>query len=661
MEGPHQSARVEGAEIMPSSTKTADDGRFQISGLAPGRYQVVATATGLGSARVETFVVGASTRELVIVVEDRAHVSGKVMSGGQPLSGVEVTSLGPPHLADAAPVFSQDDGSFAIDGVPYGELQWKVRGYRVKTPKATVVKGARLDGVILDVERGATLRGHVTFDGVPAAGATVYYFHNEWAHGFLRTSKSVLSDASGAYVLDDVVPGPSRILANTEQAAIDEAWVEVLADRDTIRDLVLDHAASASGIVVDTNGAPVPNVDVVFQLDPWVDSPWRERTTMTDSAGRFDDAPLSAGTYTVLVAPDDGVPDETYKLVHPVTVQLATDRARATGLRVEVSIDHLEISGTVVDDHGVVLPDVRVQLGSSLEIDRSVISALLPPSAQPNPALISSEPNTVTDSRGAFRFRGLQHVKYTVRARGADGGEALAVTDAGSGNVTLTLPRSGSIEGTLVGFGPAPAANATNSTDVARDATVDGTHFEVIGLHAGTYAVSAQDDHGASAQTVEVHAGATTNVTLEAHGRGHIEIHDTLFGVGTPVAGVRCITSPRTSGIGPWWNNDSLVVTDATGHASLPAAAGAMRLNCLGREGYSRVQRDVVVPANGSVDADVESVPVKPGGSQDPGFTMLDEQLPPTVSGLRSDPALHSGLAVGDQIISIDGASTLPF
>jgi hypothetical protein len=459
-----------------------------------------------------------------------------------------------------------------------------------------------------------------------------------------------------------VVPGPSHISAHTELAAIDSDWVEVLADGDTVRDLVLDRAASASGIVVDTNGAPVPNVDVVFNLDPSIVSFWHVRTTMTDSAGRFDDAPLSAGTYTVLVAPDDGVPDETYKLVHPVTVQLASDHARATGLRVEVVIDQLEISGTVVDDHGVALPDIRVQLGGSPETERAMVTALLPPSVMPNPALISAEPNTVTDSRGAFRFHGLQHYKYSVRAYGPDGGEVVATSiDAGATNVTLTLPRSGSIEGALVGFGPAPSVDATNSRDVARVATVDGTHFEVIGLHAGTYSITAQDDHGAGAQTVEVRAGATANVTLEAHGRGRIEIHDAAFGVGTPLAGIRCITSPRTSGMGPWWNNDSFVVTDATGDASLPAAAGPMRLTCLGRGEYSRVQRDVLVPANGSVDADVESVPVKPGGSQDPGFTMLDDQVPPTVISLRSDPALHSGLAVGDQIISIDGTSTLPF
>ncbi|MEO8845568.1 MAG: sigma-70 family RNA polymerase sigma factor, partial [Kofleriaceae bacterium] len=387
-------ARGDDTGITPTSTKTAGEGHFQIGGLAPGRYRVVATAAGLGSARVETYVLGASTRELVITVDERARVLGKVMLAGAPLAGVEVTSLGPANLVDAAPVFSQEDGSFAIDGVPHGLLHWAVRGYRVKSPSSTSVSAARLDGVVLEVEPGARLRGTVTSSGQPVAGAIVEYWHNEWSHGVSRTSKTTTTDRNGAYVLDDVTPGPSQIQAHTELEYVDTSWVEVLADRETVRDLAIDRMASASGVVVDASGAPVPDVDVVFQLDPAVKSWWHERTAVTDRAGAFHGALLSAGSYNVVVAPENGVYNQTFKLAHPVAVHLADDRSEVTGLRIEVVIDHLELRGNVVDEHGVPLPDVRVVLDGSPETDPNVVTALMPPSMMPNPAVISSSPTT---------------------------------------------------------------------------------------------------------------------------------------------------------------------------------------------------------------------------------------------------------------------------
>ncbi|HET9987139.1 MAG TPA: sigma-70 family RNA polymerase sigma factor, partial [Kofleriaceae bacterium] len=251
---------AEPIEIPPVSTKTSDDGRFQLGGLAPGRYRVGATAPGLGGALVETFVAGANTRELTIVVDERARVNGTVVSNGDPLEGVEVTSVGPAYLSGAAPVFSQHDGRFAIDGVPHGEVHWRVRGYRVLSPVATTVVGDRVEKVVLDVVPGRSIRGHVTRDGVAAVGATVRYWHLSWNGGFHNNLRTAITDALGAYTLDDVELGRTGVDAQTADAKSD-GHIVYIGEDGAIVDMVLDQVASISGSVVDEHGVPVVGVD----------------------------------------------------------------------------------------------------------------------------------------------------------------------------------------------------------------------------------------------------------------------------------------------------------------------------------------------------------------------------------------------------------------
>jgi uncharacterized protein (DUF2141 family) len=273
----------------------------------------------------------------------------------------------------------------------------------------------------------------------------------------------------------------------------------------------------------------------------------------------------------------------------------------------------------------------------------------------PNPSVVTSQ-TTITDVRGQFRFTDLPRTTYSLVAYGADGGDT--ITDqiaAGTTNARVTLVSSGTIEGTLADFGPLPSVNATNHLDMARIAAVDGTHFSIAGLRAGTYSVTAQDDHGGDAEVVEVHAGQTSTVALQARGNGRIAVRVVDATTNQPLIGNRVIAEPvDASGMGAWWNMQVSAMVDASGQASISVPAGRLRVTLRG----GACQRDIDVPANGVVSLVLASVPDHPGGAGDAGFTMLDDQLPPTVLSVRLDPALHSGLAVGDQILTVDGVST---
>ncbi|HEX7703227.1 MAG TPA: hypothetical protein VF403_20955, partial [Kofleriaceae bacterium] len=343
-------------------------------------------------------------------------------------------------------------------------------------------------------------------------------------------------------------------------------------------------------------------------------------------------------------------------------IRVATDHTAVTGVVLLVKLDLLELHGVVVDDRGNPLPDVRVGLSDARATNSTVVTSLAPPAMLPNPSVVTS-PSTISNAHGEFRFRKLPHFSYAVRAYGADGGEAVAEgVPAGTTNLRIVLTSSGAIDGTFAGFGPAPSVNATNHLDVARIAAIDGDHFTIVGLRAGTYSVTAQDDHGGDAAAIVVRTGQTSHVALRSHGMGRVDVRIADAFTGQPVGGGRLIAEPvDPNEMAAWWDTQGAVFVDEAGRATLSIPAGHMRITFRGTLDHGTAQRDLDVPANGSVAIELASVPIHPGGSGDPGFTMLNDQLPPTVLSLRADPALHSGLAVGDQIVAIDGISTTMF
>ncbi|HEX7703022.1 MAG TPA: carboxypeptidase-like regulatory domain-containing protein, partial [Kofleriaceae bacterium] len=358
---------AEPVEIPAVSTRSNGEGRFQIGGLSPGRYRLVATATGLGSRRVETFVTGGETRELTITVEETARVSGVVLADDKPVAGAKVTASG------ASAVFSQTDGSFAIDGVPHGDITWNVRGYRVVSPATTHVATSTLR-TILVVTRGRTIRGHVTRDGSPVAGATVGYQHLYIGHGNSGVEReSVIADADGGYLFEDAPAGRVALTAEASDDKSDVRIVQVPDDGETTVDLTIDFSASVSGRVVDENGAPIPGVAVNLAMPPH-----HGATAITDAVGAFRVVKLRAGDWSVLVAPDNAIDDAEAFARFPV-IHVATDHTAVTGVVLPVKLDLLELHGVVVDDRGNPLPDVRVGLSDARATNSTVVTSLAPP------------------------------------------------------------------------------------------------------------------------------------------------------------------------------------------------------------------------------------------------------------------------------------------
>jgi hypothetical protein len=174
------------------SVRPGPDGRFSLTGLSPGRYTMTVRAAGPGAAPAtappggrgsgpalslwasrELDLNGRDVSEVNITLQPGRTVSGRIRFEGTttPPSGMSLFGvmlydlLTPTNRQPAASVRAQDDGSFAIVGVPPGRYRFSVQippgfsGLNAWTQKSAVVAGKDLLDEIAVVEPDHDLTG----------------------------------------------------------------------------------------------------------------------------------------------------------------------------------------------------------------------------------------------------------------------------------------------------------------------------------------------------------------------------------------------------------------------------------------------------------------------------------------------------------------------
>ena len=635
---------VDGLHHVAARWTTADrDGRFQIAGLAPGKFQLRAVAEGLATSTPQLAIArpATSSHELRITVEHVAQVRGRVVMAGAPVGGARITAAPSGGPANAVS-YSQADGSFVLSGVPLGTVVFAASPYEVRGPKSVAITRAVVDDVVLDVAAMATLRGHVTRGGKPVAGADV---------SALRPATRAKTDASGGFVLEGLPAGGNRIHAMSLElrAVADDKLVTLAAGDDQTLDIELEHGARVTGTIVDQDGRPVP--DVYMRLMPVGGREGaRGGESMTDASGAFDCGSVPGGDYL----------PEVYPAPLPARAFAAADGARpdpihvprdgvVTGVRVAIKYERVAIRGRVVDDLGAEVPDVHVQAIGGYSYGNMTV------------------PSAMTDVSGRFEIGGLARGAYNLHAHAADGSEAeLLGIVTGAQPVTIKLARPGAIEGTLVGFSTPPIVELhTETPDLSTGsrAIVDGTRFSAPGLPPGRYTVQARAGTDVDGQTVEVRPGETVRLTLRSRGLARVEGRITEYGSKAPVPGMRCATSLSIDGtMGNSLADQGLPsFSDASGHFSMPAPTGRVRVYCFAPNPgpLSIAGTDIDVTAAAIPAVELVAVRNTAGRSAgNPGFQFARGVLPLTVDQIApGGPAAASGLAVGDHVVSIDGAT----
>jgi hypothetical protein len=544
---------------------TDADGRFRIEGLTAGRRELDASADGLRARTMDVNVMPQGGGEdIIVTLESAATVRGRVVDeSGVAVVGTDVLFSDRDRVdsrdAERLRAVSQADGVFVIDGVLPGTYSVDSTPYIPAKRLRIDVPVAGVSDVQLVVRRGSMISGAVFRDGKPVAGALVY----TQTGGFSRAR----SESDGRFALVAIHPGEHELYADSSQLGAFNRGptVSVTAGKDvsgvTI-DLAL--AGSVEGVVVDQHGEPVAGAFLSFSLGG---RDFGESTT-TDN-GMFKARAMSGGgeyQVTIMASRQSSIRFLPANGDDFPPVHLADGDSHVTGVRYEVIVDRLDISGTVVDEQGKPRPDVRVEA-----IPRGNWSD----SAE---ALVD-----VTSADGTFTISDLLAGDYNVVARGGDGAEMRTPSSvaAGSRNVRLVLATPGAIEGTLVGFSSTPNVFARLTSggpgsmmDAGLKATTVGTTFRIRGVAPGTYSVLAIS-RGVlgDAQTIEVSSAATAKVTLSYRGTGTITA--TVVDIaGKPVPGALCMYNDEA------WNSDH-ASTDAQGKLTISAApVGRVYVHC---------------------------------------------------------------------------------
>jgi RNA polymerase sigma-70 factor (ECF subfamily) len=258
-------------------------GRYDVGDLVAssdgeGRFALVSTeplAFAWGSARGQRasriVPISAATTDIELVLgEPGVELRGRVVDPrGAPLRGAAVAVV---HSADMelATGYARtgDDGGFALGDLAPGEVAVVAR----RAGFGSVARIVDLDGareVTLQLTEPATLRGRVlAADGRPLAFHSLFaeVSPQSWAlsDAFLR-SLCTATDASGAYVLDDLPAAPVRVrvVSADGQSWIAERHFDFQPAEQAVWDAQESGLPEIRGRVRDRAGAPVANAIVV--------------------------------------------------------------------------------------------------------------------------------------------------------------------------------------------------------------------------------------------------------------------------------------------------------------------------------------------------------------------------------------------------------------
>ena len=320
--------------LMRSFVRADSNGRFEVEGLEPGEYEIVADWVGPWFAprkNAAQQAVHAGDVDVRLVLPTGATVTGRAMLDGKPQTYFGLRLVGERESPSGRmPIGVRDEGGrFEVRHVHPGT--WRIAiiapGTRLVTSSEfTVTKDEAVDLGDIALTRGHGLSGHVRdHTGAPVAGARVcigrmFSSSTDRSHldrlflGVYETR----SDDAGAYSFDgiDVYRDPERVTEFIWAAhvAAGASVIQEVPKTDATMDFVLLGAGRIEGAVRNMRGGRGHLLAVRPDEPPWA------RHAHCDKEGRFAFEDLPPGDYVVKL----NVPE--IEQVQPATVTVIADQ-----------------------------------------------------------------------------------------------------------------------------------------------------------------------------------------------------------------------------------------------------------------------------------------------------------------------------------------------
>jgi hypothetical protein len=431
----------EGHGFQPAYRPVATDshGHFEILGLEPGRFRLVARHPELAPALSGVFSLAEGSEEQVdLVLRAGVTVAGRLVGPDQRAVRGSVTlaeidgQAAPETLTETAKAAAGENGRFRFTQLPPGNHALAVVAPGYTPQRVEVAVEARpVDLGDVKLETGLVIEGRVV-DGsrnpVPdaeleASPAAINRRIEEES-----ADRSSRSDATGRFVIGGLSEGTYDVRAQAYGFGRVVRPIEAGAKGVS---LVLEPAGSVTGLVVDDAQNPVADFRVVAQVRrdegdvrAW-QRPYVKRITAAD--GRFVLEGVSSGTYVVDVSAPETVP----LTVKDVLVQAgsASDIGRVV-LRAGGTA-----RGIVVDTEGAGVA------GADVTVSAGLGTRFVEPA------------RTTTSGDGSFTLRGVAPGRVELVASHpsyADGRSAIEVDPAsGPAEVKIVMGHGARLQGSV--------------------------------------------------------------------------------------------------------------------------------------------------------------------------------------------------------------------
>jgi thermitase len=465
---------IVGATVTDGTRTTTTDatGKYTISNVPPGTYQVAASKSGYYSFSSSVTVVAGTTTvanfpltEIIVP----GSISGTVTSAkdGSPIVGATVTDGTRTTTTDST-------GKYTISNVPPGTYQVTASkaGYHSSTVTVTVLAGSTVvaNFSLIEIIVPGSISGTVTSakDGSPVVGATV-------SDG----TRTTTTDATGRYTIANVPPGTYQVTAGKSGYYSLPSSVTVLAGATGVANFSLIEVPGAiTGTVTSAkDGSPVVGATVTDGT----------RTTTTDGTGK----------YTI-----SNVPPDTYQVV------ASKSGYHSSSLGVTVLAGNAAVANFALNE--VIVPGSISGTVTSAKDGSPIVGAMVSDGTR----------TTTTDATGKYTISNVPPGTYQVTASKAgyySSSSSVTVVAGAAAVANFALNEiPGSISGTVTSAKDGSPIVGATVTDGARTTSTDATgKYTIASVPPGTYQVTASKEGYASVTSaVTVASGGTVTINF---------------------------------------------------------------------------------------------------------------------------------------------------